>query len=49
MQNKHNNFKICILLQNLSNLQKYAHLNFRSDIKALRNEFISHSAIFNNS
>jgi hypothetical protein len=40
MQNKHNNFKICTLLQNLSNMQKYAHSNFRSDIIALRNEFI---------
>jgi hypothetical protein len=48
MQNKHNNFKICTLLQNLSDMQKYAHLNFRSDIMAPRNEFISHSAIFNN-
>jgi len=26
----------------------YAHSNFRSDIIAQRNEFISHSAIFNN-
>jgi hypothetical protein len=48
MQNKHNNFKICTLLQNLSNMQKYAHSNFISDIMASRNEFISHSAIFNN-
>jgi hypothetical protein len=48
MQNKHNNFKICTLLQNLSNMQKYAHSNFRSDIMASKNEFISHSAIFNN-
>jgi hypothetical protein len=48
MQNKHNNFKIYILLKNLSNLQKYTHSNFRSDIMAPRNEFISHSAIFNN-
>jgi hypothetical protein len=35
-------------MQNLSNMQKYAHLNFKSDIMALRNEFISPSAIFNN-
>jgi hypothetical protein len=48
MQNKHNNFKICTLLQNLSNMQKYIHSNFRSDIMILKNEFISHSAIFNN-
>jgi hypothetical protein len=48
MQNKHKNFKICILLQNLSNMQKYAHSNFRSDIIAPRIEFISHSALFNN-
>jgi hypothetical protein len=47
MQNKHNNFKISTFLQNLSNMQKYAHLNFRSDIMTLRNEFILHSAIFN--
>jgi hypothetical protein len=40
MQNKHNNFKICIFLQNLSNI--------KSNIMAPRNEFISHSAIFNN-
>jgi hypothetical protein len=48
MQNKHKNFKICIFLQNLSKMQKYAHSNFRSDIVAPRYEFISHSAIFNN-
>jgi hypothetical protein len=48
MQNKHNNSKICTLLQNLSNIQKYALSNFRSDIMAPRNEFISHSAIFSN-
>jgi hypothetical protein len=48
MQNKHKNVKICTLLQNLLNMQKYAHSNFRSDIMILRNEFISHSAIFNN-
>jgi hypothetical protein len=46
MQNKHNNFKICTFLQNLSNIQKYVH--FKSDIMASRNEFISHSAIINN-
>jgi hypothetical protein len=48
MQNEHNNVKICTLLQNLSNMQKYAHLNLKSDIMAPRNEFISHSSIFNN-
>jgi len=48
MQNKHKNLKICTFLQNLSNMQKYAHSNFRSDIMAPRNEFISHPAIFNN-
>jgi hypothetical protein len=48
MPNKHKNFKMCTLLQNLSNMQKYAHSNFRSDIMAPRNKFISHSAIFNN-
>jgi hypothetical protein len=48
MQNKHINFKICTLLKNLSNMQKYAHSNFRFDIIAPRNEFISHSATFNN-
>jgi hypothetical protein len=48
MQNRHNNFKICTFLQSLSNMQKYAHSNFRSDIMTLRNEFISHSAIFKN-
>jgi hypothetical protein len=48
MQNKHINVKISIFLQNLSNMQKYAHLNFRSDIIGQRNEFISHSAILNN-
>jgi hypothetical protein len=48
MQNKHNNFKIYTLLQNLSIMQKYAHSNFRSDIMAPKNEFISHSATFNN-
>jgi hypothetical protein len=48
MQNKHNNFKICTLLHNLSNMQKYAHSNFRSDIMAPKNEFISHSDVFNN-
>jgi hypothetical protein len=47
MQNKHKNFKIRTFLQNLSNMQKYAHSNFRSDIMAPRNEFISHSSIFN--
>jgi hypothetical protein len=47
MQIKYNNVKISTLLQNLSNMQKYAHSNFRSDIMAPRNEFISHSAIFN--
>jgi hypothetical protein len=45
---KHNNFKISTFLQNLSNMQKYAHSNFRSDITAPINEFISHSVIFNN-
>jgi hypothetical protein len=45
MQNKHNNFKISTFLQNLSNMQKYAHSNFRSDIMPPR---ISHSSIFNN-
>ena len=29
-------------------MQKYAYSNFKSDIMAQRNEFISHSAIFNN-
>jgi hypothetical protein len=48
MQNKHNNFKICTLLRNLSNMQKYAHSNFGSDIMAPRNEFTSHSVTFNN-
>jgi hypothetical protein len=63
MQNKHKNFKICTLLQKLSNMQKiyiYIYIyniyntcntllsNFRSDIMAPRNEFILHSAIFNN-
>jgi hypothetical protein len=48
MQNKHNILKICTLLQNLANMQKYAHSNFISNIMALRNEFILHSAIFNN-
>jgi hypothetical protein len=53
MQNKHNNFKICTLLQNLSNMQNIYAIyillfNFRSDIMAPRNEFILHSAIFNN-
>jgi hypothetical protein len=48
MQNKHKNFKICTLMQNLSNMQKYEHSNFRSDTIATRNKFISHSAIFNN-
>jgi hypothetical protein len=33
MQNKHNNFKICTLLQNLSNIQKYA--NARSPLAYL--------------
>jgi hypothetical protein len=41
-----NNFKISIFLLYLLNMQKYAHSNFRSDIMAMRNEFISHSAIF---
>jgi hypothetical protein len=48
MQNKHKNLKLCTILQNLSNMQKYAHSNFRSNIIATRNELISHSAIFNN-
>jgi hypothetical protein len=48
MQNKQKLFKICNLLQNLSNMQKYAHSNFRSDIMAPKNEFILPSAIFNN-
>jgi hypothetical protein len=48
MQTKHNNFKICILLQKLSNMQKDAHSNFRSVIMAPKNKFISHSVIFNN-
>jgi hypothetical protein len=48
MKNKQKNFKICTLLQNTSNIQKYAHSYFRSNIMALRNEFISHSAIFIN-
>jgi hypothetical protein len=30
------------------NMQKYANSNFRSDIMAPRNEFILHSAMFNN-
>jgi hypothetical protein len=48
MQNKHNNVKISTLLQNLSNMQIYAHSNFKTDIMAPRNEFISHSTIFSN-
>jgi hypothetical protein len=48
MQNEHKNFKICTLLKNLSIMQKYAYSNFKSHIMALRNKFISHSAIFNN-
>jgi hypothetical protein len=36
MQNKYNNFKICTILHNLSNMQKYAHTNFRFDIMAPR-------------
>jgi hypothetical protein len=48
MQNLYENFKICTLLQNLSNMQKYAYSNFRSNIMAPKNEFISQSAIFNN-
>jgi hypothetical protein len=39
MQNKHKHFKICSLLQNLSNMQKYAHSNFRSDIHRETNLF----------
>jgi hypothetical protein len=48
MQNKHNNLKIITFLQNLSSMQKHAYSNLRSDIMAPRNEFISHSATFNN-
>jgi hypothetical protein len=48
MQNKHNYIKISTLLQNLSNMQKYAHSNFRFDIMAPKKEFISHSVIFSN-
>jgi hypothetical protein len=40
MQNKHNIFKICTLLQNLPNMQKYAHSNFRFDIMAPSNELL---------
>jgi hypothetical protein len=36
MQNKYNNVKISTFLLNLSNMQKYAHSNFRSDIMAPR-------------
>jgi hypothetical protein len=33
MQNNHEHFKICTPLQNLSNMQKYAHSNFRYDVR----------------
>lgn len=42
------NFKMSTFLQNLSNIQKYAHSNFRTDIMTSRNEFSSHFALFNN-
>jgi len=46
MQNEHNNFKINNFPQNLTIMRKYAHSNFRSEIMALINKFISYSPIF---